>query len=81
MNQTQMSPLQTEEDTTEHIMVCQEGNNTYNLYNGGKWKRLQKMVAIYKNNKENRGKNRAKKKYKRKRYTIKGTENTRRRSD
>ena len=39
------------------------------------------MVAIYKNNKENRGKNRAKKKYKRKRYTIKGTENTRRRSD
>ena len=36
MNQTQMSPLQTEEDTTEHIMVCQERNNTYNLYNGGK---------------------------------------------
>ena len=21
----------TEEDTTEHIMICQEGNNTYNL--------------------------------------------------
>ena len=30
MNQTQHVP-RTEEDTTEHIMVCQERNNTYDL--------------------------------------------------
>ena len=26
--------FRTEEDTTEHIMVCQEENNTYNLLDG-----------------------------------------------
>ena len=42
-------------DTTEHIMVCQEGNNTYNLLveNEKDW---EKIVAIYKNSKENREK-------------------------
>ena len=46
---------QTEGDTTEHIMVCQEGNNTYNLLveNEKDW---EKIVAIYKNSKENREK-------------------------
>ena len=43
----------TGEDTTEHIMVCQEGNNTYNLLDENE-KDWEKIVAIYKNNKENR---------------------------
>ena len=45
----------TEEDTKEHIMVCQEGNNTCNLLNANE-KGWEKAVAIYKNNKENREK-------------------------
>ena len=45
----------TEEDTTEHIMVCQEGNNTYNLLDENE-KDWEKIVTIYKNNKENREK-------------------------
>ena len=45
----------TEEDTTEHIMVCQEGNNMYNLLDENE-KDWEKIVAIYKNNKENREK-------------------------
>ena len=45
----------TENDTTEHIMVCQEGNNTYNLLDENE-KEWEKVVAIYKNNKENREK-------------------------
>ena len=47
--------FRTEEDTTEHIMVCQEENNTYNLFDGNE-KDCKKIVAIYKNNKENREK-------------------------
>ena len=45
----------TEEDTTEHIMVCQEGNNMYNSLDE-KEKDWDKIVAIHKNNKENREK-------------------------
>ena len=45
----------TEEDTTEHITICQEGNNTYNLLDENE-KDWEKIVAIYKNNKENREK-------------------------
>ena len=45
----------TEEDTTEHIMVCQEGNNMYNLLDENE-KDWEKIVAIYKSNKENREK-------------------------
>ena len=45
----------TEENTTEHIMIYQEGNNTYNLLDKNK-KDLEKIVAIYKNNKRNREK-------------------------
>ena len=41
----------TEEDTTEHMMVCHEGNNTYNLLDGNE-KDWGKIVAIIKNNKE-----------------------------
>ena len=52
---TTCSLCRTEEDTTEHIMVCQGGSNTYNLLteNEKDWK---KIVAIYKNNKENKEK-------------------------
>ena len=32
----------TEEDTTEHIMICQDGNNTYNTFIGMKMKRTGK---------------------------------------
>ena len=42
----------TEKDTIEHIMVCQEGNNTYNLL-GENEKNWKKIVPIYKNNKRN----------------------------
>ena len=45
----------TEEDTTEHIMVCQEGNNAYNSLDENE-KDWDKIVAIHKNNKENREK-------------------------
>ena len=45
----------TGEDTTEHIMACQEGNNTCNLLDENK-KYWEKIIAIYKNNKENREK-------------------------
>ena len=45
----------TEEDNTEHIMVCQEGNNMYNLLDENE-KDWEKIAAIYKNNKENREK-------------------------
>ena len=45
----------TEEDTTEHIMVCQEENYTYNLFDENE-KGWEKIVAICKNNKENREK-------------------------
>ena len=45
----------TEEDTTEHIMVCQERNNTYNSLDENE-KDWDKIVAIHKNNKENREK-------------------------
>ena len=31
MNQTQYVPSAKQEDTTEHIMIFQEGNNMYNL--------------------------------------------------
>ena len=41
----------TEEDTTEHIMACEEGNNTYNLLDENE-KDWEKIVAIYKNNKK-----------------------------
>ena len=43
----------TEEDTKEHIMVCQEGNNTCNLLDENE-KGWEKAVALYKNSKENR---------------------------
>ena len=36
-------------------MVCQEGNNAYNLLDENE-KDWEKIVAIYKNNKENREK-------------------------
>ena len=36
-------------------MVCQEGNNAYNLFDENE-KDWEKIVAIYKNNKENREK-------------------------
>ena len=42
-----------EEDTTEHTVVCQEGNNIYNLLDENE-KNWEKIFAIYKNNKENR---------------------------
>ena len=45
----------TEEDMTEHIMVCQKGNNTYNLLDKNE-KDGEKIVAIYKNNKDSREK-------------------------
>ena len=45
----------TEEDNAEHIMVCQEGNNSHNLLHETE-KDWEKIVAIYKNNKENREK-------------------------
>ena len=47
--------FRTEEDTTENIMVCQEGNDTYNLLDENEmdW---EKIFAIYKNNEENRKK-------------------------
>ena len=41
----------TEEDTTEHMMVCQEGSNTYNLLDENE-KDWGKIVAIITNNKE-----------------------------
>ena len=44
-----------EEDTTERIMICQKGNDTYNLLDENE-KDWEKIVAIYKNNKENREK-------------------------
>ena len=65
----------TGEDTTEHIMACQEGNNTCNLLDENK-KYWEKIIAIYKNNKENREKIRTTKKCKRKRYTIEYQNNT-----
>ena len=40
----------TEEDTTEHIMVSQEGHNTYNLLDENE-KDWEKTAEIYKNNK------------------------------
>ena len=43
----------TEEDNIVDIMVCQEGNNTYNLLDKNE-KNWEKIVAIYNNNKENR---------------------------
>ena len=43
------------EDTIEHIMVCQEGDNTFNLLDENE-KDWEKIVAIYKNNKETRKK-------------------------
>ena len=71
-NELDTCPLcKTEEDTTEHIMICQEGNNSYNLLNENE-KDRKKIVAIYKNNKENREKLEQQKMYKRKRYTIEG---------
>ena len=45
----------TEEDNTEHIMVCQEGNNTDNLLDENE-KDWQKIIKIYKSNEENRKK-------------------------
>ena len=45
----------TDKDTTEHIMVCQEGNNMHNLLDENE-KDWEKIVTIYKNNKENREK-------------------------
>ena len=67
-------PCRTEEDTIEHIMVCQEGNNTYDLLDENK-RDQGKIVTLYKNNKI--GKNQNNKKCKRKRYTtIEGQENT-----
>ena len=41
----------TEEDTKEHIMVCQTENNTYNLLDGNE-KEWEKIAAIYNSNKE-----------------------------
>ena len=55
----------TEEGTTEHIMACQEGNNTYSLLNENE-KDWKKIVLIYKNNKENREKYEQQKSTKRK---------------
>ena len=43
------------EVTPEHIMVCQEINNTYNLLDENE-KDWEKIVAIYKNNSVNREK-------------------------
>ena len=43
-------PCRTEEDTTEHIMVCQEGNNTCDLLDENK-RDWGKIVTLYKNNK------------------------------
>ena len=63
----------TEEDTTEHIMVWQEGNNTYNLLDENE-KDWEKIVAIYKNNKENREKLEQQKSTKG-RYTMEGWNN------
>ena len=37
------------EDTTDHIMVCQEGNNTYTLMDENE-EDCEKIVTIYKNN-------------------------------
>ena len=45
----------TEENTPEDIMVCQERSHTYNLLDENE-KDWEKIVAIYKNNSENRGK-------------------------
>ena len=48
----------TEEDTTEHIMVCQEGNNMYNLLdeNEKDWeKQLQYTTIIKKIGKNQNG--------------------------
>ena len=44
-----------EEDATENIMICQEGNNAYNLLHENE-KDWGKIVAICKNNEENREK-------------------------
>ena len=55
MNQTISLLSKREEDTTKHIMVFHEGNNTYNLLDENE-KDWEKIVAIYKNNKENREK-------------------------
>ena len=46
------SICRTEEDTMEHIMVCQEGNNKYNLLDENE-KDWENIVATYWNNKEN----------------------------
>ena len=51
-------------------MVCQEGNNAYNLFDENE-KDWEKIVAIYKNNKENREKLEQQKSTKG-RYTIEG---------
>ena len=42
----------TEEDSTEHILVCLEGNNTYNLLdeNEKDWERI--VTQIHKENRE-----------------------------
>ena len=61
----------TEEDTTEHIMVCQEGNNLYNLLDENE-KDCGKQLHYTRKNREKQGKIRTTKKYKRKRYTIEG---------
>ena len=60
----------TEEGNAEHIMVCQEGNNMYNLLheNEKDWKKQLQYTRIIKKQR----KIRTTKKYKRKRYTIEG---------
>ena len=41
------------EDTTENIMVCQEGNNMHNLLDENE-KDWEEIVAIYKNKRKQR---------------------------
>ena len=57
----------TEEENIEDIMVCQEGNNTYNLLdeNEKDWEKQLQYTTIIKKI----GKIRMAKRYKRKRYT------------
>ena len=71
----------TEEDTKQHIMVDQKGNNTYNLLDKNE-KYREKTFTICNNNKRKKQKkDGTTKQYRRKRFTIEGQANTFRKSN
>ena len=82
MNQTQHAPFaeQKKKPTTEHIMVCQERNNTYIIY-GMKMERAGKKQLQYARIIKKIGKNQNNKKVQKEKIYNKSQNNTTGKSD